>query len=75
MNGRISTLKEQCMYRVQEGTNAFNNYEVTRFDTEKFAKLIIEECAKIAESKEQGYTEFDPNTSVGWYIRQYFGIE
>jgi hypothetical protein len=38
----------------------------------EFAELIIQECIRIAELKEQGYKDFDPNTSVGWYIRKYF---
>lgn len=39
-----------------------------------FARLVAEECARIAELKEQGYPDFDPGTSVGWYIRRYFGV-
>lgn len=44
-------------------------------ELEKFAELIVQECAKIAELKEQGSNEYDPNVSVGWYIRQHFGVE
>ena len=43
-------------------------------DLERFAELIIQECARIAELKEQGYKDFDPDTSVGWYIRKHFGF-
>lgn len=42
---------------------------------EKFAELIVQECTRIAELKEQGYNIYDSNTSVGWYIRQHFGIK
>lgn len=42
---------------------------------QKFGEEIVKECAKIAELKEQGSTEFDRNTSAGWYIRQHFGIK
>lgn len=42
---------------------------------QRFGEEIVKECAKIAELKEQGSTEFDPNTSVGWYMRHHFGME
>ena len=42
---------------------------------EHFAKLIIQECAKIGELKEQGYAKYSPNSSVGWYMHQHFGIK
>lgn len=41
---------------------------------QKFGEEIIKECVKIAELKEQGYKDFDQATSVGWYIRQHFGL-
>lgn len=44
-------------------------------DAEKLAEAVVVECARIAELKEQGYSDFDPATSVGWYIRQYFGVK
>ena len=44
-------------------------------DTVKFAELIVRECARIGELKEQGYEDYDPNLSVGWYMKQYFGVE
>ena len=44
MNKRINELKSQCIVREQRGTNAFDSYVVDRFDTEKFAELIVREC-------------------------------
>jgi hypothetical protein len=44
-------------------------------EVEKFAELIIQECAKIGEIKEQGFGDYDPNISVGWYMRKHFGVE
>jgi hypothetical protein len=44
-------------------------------DLERFAELIVRECARIGELKEQGYSEYDPDISVGWYMRQHFGVE
>ena len=42
---------------------------------EKFAELIVGECARIGELKEQGYGAYDPDVSVGWYMKKYFGVE
>jgi hypothetical protein len=47
---KIQELKNQCYYEVQEGRNAFETYTVTRFDTDKFAELIAQECAKICKT-------------------------
>ena len=46
----INELKSQCIVREQRGTNAFNSYMVDRFDTEKFAELIVRECDRYARS-------------------------
>jgi hypothetical protein len=42
---------------------------------EKFAELIVKECARIGELKEQGYEDYDPNLSVGWYMKQHFEVK
>ena len=49
--------------------------EVNTAQLEYFAKLIVLECARIGELKEQGNADYDTDTSVGWYMRQHFGIE
>jgi len=67
MNERIKELLSQ----------AGVHYEVMPKDTvyEKFAELIVQECARIGELKEQGSSEYDPNMSVGWYMKQHFGVD
>ena len=45
------------------------------FSKEKFAELIVRECANIGDMKEQGYSQYDPDTGVGWYMRQHFGFK
>lgn len=45
----INELKSKCIVREQRGTTAFNNYMVDKFDTEKFAELIVWECMLICE--------------------------
>lgn len=42
---------------------------------QKFGEEVVKECIKLAELKEQGYADFDPKTSVGWYIQQHFGVK
>ena len=54
MNERINELKSQCIVREQRGTNAFDSYVVDRFDTEKFAELIVAECLGIVKSNTYG---------------------
>ena len=67
MNDRIAELKSQCIVREQRGTNAFDSYMVNRFDTEKFAELIVEEC--IANLHLHGYDDALNQ------LRQHFGVE
>lgn len=50
MNTLIEQLKKQCIVREQRGTNAFDSYMVDRFDSEKFAELIVRECDRYARS-------------------------
>jgi len=50
MNELIQELKAKCIVREQRGTNAFDSYMVDRFDTEKFAELIVRECDRYARS-------------------------
>ena len=44
----INELKAKCIVREMRGTNAFDNYMVDRFDSEKFAELIVKECNRYA---------------------------
>jgi hypothetical protein len=67
MNERIAELKSQCIVREQRGTNAFDNYMVDRFDTERFAELIVLKCAEIADTAEP-FLASD-------LIKEHFGVE
>jgi len=51
MNERIAELKSQCIVREQRGTSAFDSYMVNRFDTEKFAELIVKECTDVLNKR------------------------
>ena len=51
------------------GTNAFDNYMVNRFDTERFAELIVKECNRYACSA------WEHGPLLGKDLLIHFGIE
>ena len=65
----IQKLKAQCIVREQRGTNAFNSYMVDRFDSEKFAELIVKECDRYARSV------WEHGPLLGRDLLIHFGIE
>ena len=73
MNERIKQLAEQAGYKHSDAVGMCEDYAY--FDHEKFAQLIVKECAMIGELKEQGSNDYDHEISVGWYMRQHFGVE
>ena len=80
MNERIKELAEQAGFVLWKN-ESWNSGDVVDWsvsyddELEKFVELIIRECSNIGEMKEQGYSQYDPDTSVGWYMRQHFGIK
>ena len=67
MNERIQKLIEQATTRVDAVPNKSMAY--TYFDTEKFAELIVRECADI------GQRYADGNYEVPNQILEHFGLE
>ena len=65
----IQKLKSQCIFREQRGTTAFNSYMVDRFDSEKFAELIVRECDRYARSV------WEHGPLLGRDLLIHFGIE
>jgi hypothetical protein len=65
----INELKAQCIVREQRGTNAFDSYMVDRFDTEKFAELIVRECNRYACSV------WEHGPLLGRDLLIHFGVE
>jgi hypothetical protein len=65
----INELKAQCVVREMRGTNAFDNYMVNRFDTEKFAELIVRECNRYACSV------WEHGPLLGRDLLIHFGVE
>jgi hypothetical protein len=75
MNERIKLLAEQAKEESSQWLGSKPATTITYDELEKFAELIVRECAQIGELKEQGFSEYDPDISVGHYMRQHFGIE
>jgi hypothetical protein len=67
MNNRIKELEPQCWEHNEFGLN---------FNYEKFAELIIRECAKVVDSltSTPGYGEVD-YWAEGIDLLQHFGVE
>jgi hypothetical protein len=59
MNQRIRELAEQCWNKRPE--------DQLHFDNEKFAELIVRECAKFADKGNRGGT--------GELMKKHFGVE
>ena len=72
MNQRIAELQTQCIVREVRGTTAFDSYMVDRFDTEKFAELIVQECADLVDTLNEAY---EAPSTAGKFIKNHFGIE
>jgi hypothetical protein len=69
MNERIQELAEQA--GVIPGIIGLNRF--TYFDTEKFAELIVRECADIAQ--EIRWAVPPSQEQIARAIRQHFGVE
>jgi hypothetical protein len=75
MNERIRSLAMQSGAReVKTLLNSPPALSLNGDEIAEFAQMIVRECARIGELKEQGYQDYDPDMSVGWYMRQHFGI-
>jgi len=76
MNERIDELKRQALMFAQEKCNGQSRDAngVLRSDimTEKFAELIVKECAKIAGKAEYSDTWTEPVEDT---IKKHFGVE
>lgn len=52
-----------------------HGFSVTNLDVaQELVALVVSECSSIAELKEQGYGDYDKDISVGWYMREHFGL-
>ena len=71
MNERIRELVEQAFIITTDGKiGHVNNYMV-----EKFAELIVKECANMAESFHHHQYDFTGNLELHEFIKTHFGVE
>lgn len=74
MNSRIEQLKQHS-YVTKDGEFCFDGGKVEILDVNKFAELIVRECANIVQDSPwqlpQGYKSVDQAKLV----RKYFGVE
>jgi len=86
MNKLIKELAELAHIGLfEDKSNGWSVLAGTDQHLTKFTELVIQECARIGELKEQhasGYDAggnhvpvYDPDISVGWYMRKHFGVE
>lgn len=79
MNDRIDELLWQAggFNRISNPNDSYldGKYILSQEQLDMFAELIIKECAQIGELKEQGYKDYNTEISVGFYIKQHFGVE
>ena len=68
MNERIKELSEQCHWETY-GVNG--ELLESGFDEEKFAELIIQECADVC----QGFGESGDGYTCSYEILEHFGVE
>ena len=70
MNERIRELAEQAGGEFYEGFAGSTNFvKFTEDDFEKFAELLVKECADVATLNQ--YKAFTP----GHYVKKHFGVE
>lgn len=75
MNERMIYLYEEAMRFASDKVPEFNSGLWQAVCSGRFAELIVNECARLADLKEQGYGIYDPYVSAGEHLKDYFGIE
>ncbi len=71
MNERIKELAEQCTSWSEGST--WTSREV--FDKEKFAELIVRECAEVAQMNTPDTEECEYTHLISEKIKEHFGVE
>ena len=74
MNERIRLLAEQAGISLSQ--KDFSYYWVeSAEDIEKFAELIVRECANMAKSFHHHQYDFTGNLELHEFIKEHFGVE
>ncbi len=72
MNDRIKLLAEQATIYIDP---IANDGVCWNFDKEKFAQLIVQECAKVILETPVKYTEIDIMHIIRDNVKEHFGVE
>ena len=73
MNERIRELAEQATSIVESPPNREGwTSSYAYFDKEKFAELIVRECAEVADNADAMRQKWE---GIGKYVRKQFGVE
>ena len=72
MNERIRELAEQATTYIDPIANDGVCWD---FDKEKFAQLIVAECAKVIFETQVEYTETDAMHRIRDRVKQHFGVK
>jgi hypothetical protein len=81
MNEKIKLLAERAGMKPQDDMTKFgmgedmNSYNCQGFMLEKFAELIVQECAEVADSHWETADEYCINQSAYFAIKKHFGVE
>ena len=74
MNERVEKFARECgAWNQVYGNRTFMIDE--HFDIEKFAELIVKECAHMAESFHHHQYDFTGNLELHEFIKEHFGLE
>ena len=73
MNERIRELINEAT-SFKEGLIE-GKYDIEVFDKEKFAELIVRECANMAESFHHHQYDFTGNLELHEFIKEHFGVK
>jgi hypothetical protein len=73
MNERIRELINEATCFKEGDTEG--KYDIEVFDKEKFAELIVRECAHMAESVHHHQYDFTGNLELHKFIKTHFGVE
>ena len=75
MNERIRQLAEQALNYAEKNQSADIPQHWFKLHTEKFAELIVQECANMAESFHHHQYDFTGNLELHEFIKTHFGVE
>lgn len=72
MNERIKLLVEQAGYTKGHHDEYGRLTVMPEFNKEKFAELIVLECAEVADNADATREKWE---GIGKYVREHFGVE